>query len=258
MSIEGSGRDATRITSGATNYVLQAYADLNLSHLAVESAVGGAVLVIVGQANLLDVRLSSRPSPGFFASGIRVVAAGHASLKDVSVDAVALQSSAEGIGLFSDDTTASVLDGVAVKATSDFQGVGIEVQGYALLNNVRIEATNFGVEVIATGQTPPVIALTNCHVEGSGLYGLITASNGSSTLTIENSSLVGANASINLDSLSQANTRIAHTRLSGPVFVNAPNTLTCVGAYGAAFQALDSACQPLPQPQPLRSSPATR
>ncbi|HLA79010.1 MAG TPA: hypothetical protein VJU18_15645, partial [Vicinamibacteria bacterium] len=249
VHLEGSGRDLTTITgSGFVVMLLNVNltdANINLSRLSVRNNSGDGLTVLGGRVDLAEVRVTTtKDTASGFVSGVTYAFGATGSFKNVIVEATNASGYAQGLSLNNQTPGASpfVVDDVVVTASAGSYARGVQVGSSASMNNLRVRGSWNGLEVIATNPTPPVIAITNSRIEG-GSAGLVTGSSGSSTITVQGSSVVGGSASVLFDSISSAQARIAQTLLSGPAFNSPPNTLTCLGAYNAAFQPLDASCQ---------------
>jgi Collagen triple helix repeat (20 copies) len=243
VHLEGSGREVSMIT-GSGFVVLRVNADTDLSRLSVKNSDADAITVLGGRVNMQALGVSStRDSSAAFASGILLAFGAHGTMRDMVVSASNPSGYAQGVQVISSDPSTFLMDGVTVSATAGLFAVAVEIGSSALLNNLQIDSSGWGIEIIAgQGPTPPHVTLTNSRVAGSTL-GLGTGSNGVSTIVIRGSSITSPSLSVSFDSLSTATVGIANSQLSGPVNSSAPNTLTCIGDYDASFQPLGPSCQ---------------
>ena len=170
---------------------------------------------------------------------------GAGSLTDVSVEAASVAESAEGIRVASSQGAVIVLDRVFVKATSPTRASGLTVNSPAVVDGLRVDSSDWGIELGAGGGGPapfPVtLTMTNSDVRG-GRGGLIGAP-GQSSAFVRSSSITGTQFAVWLNSPGSVDFRAAHTQLSGLVGYSGPNFAACLGGYDANFFPLNASCQ---------------
>jgi hypothetical protein len=246
VDFEGYGREISIIT-GSGFVTLQINADANLSDLSVvnQGATGFGVVeciqILSGAVQLQDIHVSITNAS--VVVGVDYIFSAHGRMTNVLVEATSTSNWAEGIEVNSSDPTTFDMDGVVVKAVGGAFTRGMQLGSSTLMNDVRIDSSEGGLDIIATNPTAPVITLTNSRIEGATKFGVQTVSNGASTITVQGSTIRGSAQGIGLGSISTANMGIADTLISGQVSISAPNTLTCVGTYNGSFQPLGASCQ---------------
>lgn len=242
VNLEGSGREVTVVKG-----VLYISVDATVCRLAIEHANGLGVLAVAGRVYFRELSVTvSGETAGDFPVGVELAFAALGRLEDVVVAATNPNGPAVGVDLSSSSSSPNepfVLDRVEIKATSGYQATGLSVGANALINNVHIDSSLIGLSVIATGAVPPVVKITNTRIDGATQLGIMAGSSGASTVVVQNSTIGGSVRSITSWSLSQMDTRVAHSLISGPVDAQLPNTLACIGAYNASFQPLNATCQ---------------
>jgi hypothetical protein len=246
VHIEGSGQDLSVIRGSANYAVLTIERDMHLSRVTVQNTDGQGIVAQDCYLDLFEARVkSNRHDLASFASGISYVGSASGRIRDVIVESANDIGYALGIYAFSTSSAPLDLDRVVVNVDAKALGFGVEMGSPVLLNDVRVSASSIGLFAVATGTTHPVVTVTNSRIEG-GTDGLLSGTDSSGTqavsiVTLQGSSLIGQSASIHLPK--NAAVSVAQTLVSGDPSTTPPTTLTCIGAYNAMFQPLDSTCQ---------------
>jgi hypothetical protein len=238
VHLEGAGRELTLLT-GSGYAILMTKVTTTVSRVSIVNERGDAFVATGGRVELREARVQAFLNDSRrYVVGARYIAA-EGQLKDVIVQAE--NPSGHGIALSVLSTPAFELDDVTLRVKAPNTAVGLEVGGPIVLNDVALESSHTGINIIASGVFPDVI-VANTRIGGGARYGIVTGSEGRSRLDVRTSSIQAEAAALMLDSLSRADVRVTHSLLSSPVTAASPNTLSCFGNYDAAMRALDSAC----------------
>jgi hypothetical protein len=247
VNLQGWGRDIT-IIEGSGFTVLQMTADARISDLTVTNvgATGFGVVegiqVESGHVELAGLHVIATNASAVV-TGVDIIFSANGRMTDTLVETTATANWTQGIEVISTDPSTFEMTDVDIKAVGAPSTRGLNLGSSIRMNNVHVDSTDGGVEVIATGSTPPVISIGNSRIEGATRVGLETTSNGTSTITVQGSVVGGSVDSIVLSNLSTATVGVADSLISNAVTSFAPNTLSCVGTFNAAFLPLGPACQ---------------
>ncbi len=236
VDVEGSGQGITVVTSRNSSPnltgrggTLRGASDSEVRLLAVENTSGATsfdaaiVAAFVSNFSLLHVSAFSAPTSGSSNTyGVAILSASVA-MKDVSVSAA---DNNENVGV--------VISGTS--SVASMSNVEIDTSGGSYATGVRI--ADSGATVTMTDVTATAAGASSSN-HGVAIIGNTTGS----TVVIERSAISGTtNAITNLASGATV-IRVGASRIDGAVGNAGGGTLTCVGAYDAAFAALDTSCQ---------------
>ncbi len=242
VHLEGSGREAT-IIRGWGPWVLVTRVDVSVQRLTVETTNGHGITMEYGRFDFRELRVrASRDTPTAGVLGVRAVAGAYGRLHDVLIEAANPSGYVEALGLLSSATERSEVERVEIRAAAGLSATGLYLGAPTLVEDTRIDSSHIGVSVISNGGSPTV-TLVGLRVDGATQFGLVSGSDGVSSVSVRDSALGGAVRSIKLEPLSTMNLKVANSLITSPVEAPPPNTLTCVGTYDAAFQPLGAACQ---------------